>query len=57
MQSLAIARTYGIWVLRESVFFLLFQNIWKQKNKHSFGEAVTTETIPALIYLFLKGIF
>lgn len=38
----------------ENQFFYylrIFEN--RQKNKHSFGEAVTTETIAALIYLFL----
>ena len=27
----------------------------RQKNKHNFGEAVTTETIVSLIYLFFIG--
>ena len=33
--------------------FLRFQNYLKAGKKHSFVEAVTTETIAPLIYLFL----
>lgn len=53
MQSLAIAGTYRIWGLRELVFyyFRIFKS--RQKDKHIFGEAVTTETTAAVLYLFL----
>lgn len=55
MKSLAIAGTYGIWVLRELVIIIIIisEYLKTEKNKHSFGETVTTETTVTLIYLFL----